>query len=185
MRWLRLVGSLKSDVSFAKEPYKRDDILQQRPIFLRSPLIEATPYHAYWPSVVRQWVYTAHADILQCVRDYTPHVLTFCSAIKGIYHTCWHSAVQWSVLAARHDILSALESMYHTYRHDAVRDREYTPHELALCSARESVCHTHRHYAVRYRAYATRTDIIHLWCVCDVCVCDANSSLAYTLYCTA
>jgi len=32
MGWLRLVGSIKLLVSFAKEPYKRDDILQQRPI---------------------------------------------------------------------------------------------------------------------------------------------------------
>jgi len=34
MGWLRLVGSLKLQVSFAKEPYKRDDILQKRPIIL-------------------------------------------------------------------------------------------------------------------------------------------------------
>ena len=39
MRWLRLVGSLKTEVSFAKEPYKRDYILQKRPIFRRSLLI--------------------------------------------------------------------------------------------------------------------------------------------------
>ena len=31
--WLQLVGSLKLQVSFAKEPYTRDDILQKRPIF--------------------------------------------------------------------------------------------------------------------------------------------------------
>jgi len=43
MGWLRLVGSLKSQVSFAKEPYKRDHILQKRPIIL-SLLIVATPY---------------------------------------------------------------------------------------------------------------------------------------------
>ena len=30
--WLRLVSPLKLQVSFAKEPYKRDDILQKRPI---------------------------------------------------------------------------------------------------------------------------------------------------------
>ena len=36
MGWLRLVGSLKLEVSFEKEPYKRDDILQKRPIILRS-----------------------------------------------------------------------------------------------------------------------------------------------------
>ena len=33
MVWLRLVGSLQKQVSSAKEPYKRDYILQKRPIF--------------------------------------------------------------------------------------------------------------------------------------------------------
>jgi len=42
--WLRLVGSLKLQVSFAKEPYKRDYILLKRPLFLKSPLIVAAPY---------------------------------------------------------------------------------------------------------------------------------------------
>jgi len=32
MGWLRLVGSLKLQVSFAKEPYKRGYILQTRPM---------------------------------------------------------------------------------------------------------------------------------------------------------
>jgi len=44
MGGLRLVGSLKLKVSFAKEPYKREDILQKRPVILRSLLIVATPY---------------------------------------------------------------------------------------------------------------------------------------------
>ena len=44
MGWLRLVGSLKLEVSFAKEPYKRDCILQKRPIISRSLLIVAIPY---------------------------------------------------------------------------------------------------------------------------------------------
>jgi len=44
MGWLRLVGSFKLLVSFAKEPYTRDDIPQKRPIILRSLLIVATPY---------------------------------------------------------------------------------------------------------------------------------------------
>jgi len=44
MGWLRFVGSLKLWVSSAKEPYKRDDILQKRPIISRSLLIVATPY---------------------------------------------------------------------------------------------------------------------------------------------
>ena len=44
MGWLRLVGSLKLQVSFAKEHFKREDILQKRPIILRSLLVVATPY---------------------------------------------------------------------------------------------------------------------------------------------
>jgi len=43
MGWLRLVGPLKLQVSLAKEPYKRDYILQKRPVILRSLLIVATP----------------------------------------------------------------------------------------------------------------------------------------------
>jgi len=44
MGWLRLVGSLKLQVSFAKETYKRDYVLQKRPIILRCLPIVATPY---------------------------------------------------------------------------------------------------------------------------------------------
>jgi len=44
MGWLRLVGSLKLQVSFAKEPYKRVYILQRRLLISRSLLIVATPY---------------------------------------------------------------------------------------------------------------------------------------------
>jgi len=44
MGWLWGVGSLKLYVSFAKEPCKRDHILQKRPMILRSLLIVATPY---------------------------------------------------------------------------------------------------------------------------------------------
>ena len=36
--WLRLVGSIKLQVFFAKEPYKRDYILQKRPIIVSIPL---------------------------------------------------------------------------------------------------------------------------------------------------
>ena len=44
MGWLRLVGSMKLYVSFAKEPYKRDDILQERSIIFPILLTVATPY---------------------------------------------------------------------------------------------------------------------------------------------
>ena len=44
MGWLWLVGSIKLQVSFAKEPYKRDNILQKRPVILSILLTVATPY---------------------------------------------------------------------------------------------------------------------------------------------
>jgi len=44
MGWLWLVGSIKLQVSFAKEPYKRDGILQKRPLVYSILLTVATPY---------------------------------------------------------------------------------------------------------------------------------------------
>ena len=56
MGWLRLVGSLKLWVPFATEPYKRDNILQKRPVILRSLLIVATPYTTHDNRRVMGWL---------------------------------------------------------------------------------------------------------------------------------
>jgi len=47
MGWLRLLGSWKSQVSFAKEPHKRYCVLQKRPMIFGSLLIVATSYTLY------------------------------------------------------------------------------------------------------------------------------------------
>jgi len=52
MGWLRLVGSLKLKVYFAKEPNKRDDFLPKRPVIWRSLLLVSTPY-TYMPHLAR------------------------------------------------------------------------------------------------------------------------------------
>jgi len=44
MRWLQLVRSIKLQVSFAKEPYKRGYILQKRPVILSILLTVAITY---------------------------------------------------------------------------------------------------------------------------------------------
>jgi len=44
MGWLLLVGSIKLHVSFANEPFERDDILQKKHIILSILLTVATPY---------------------------------------------------------------------------------------------------------------------------------------------
>ena len=54
MGWLRVVGSLKLKVSFAKEPYKGEYILQKRLIILKSLLIVATPYVAWLQRLPRR-----------------------------------------------------------------------------------------------------------------------------------
>jgi len=63
MGWLRLVGSLKLYVSFAKEPYKRDNILQKRPPILRSLPIVATPYVELWRLRVPKKALTLSKDV--------------------------------------------------------------------------------------------------------------------------
>jgi len=54
--WLRFVGFWKWYVFLAKEPCKRDDILQKRPMILRSLLIVTTPYQRL-DSFVNTWEY--------------------------------------------------------------------------------------------------------------------------------
>jgi len=95
MGWLRLVGSWKSYVSFAKEPYERDDILQKRPIILRGLLIVATSY--------AQTYFAQHTSL--CAQDtssyFTQHTLcAHCAYLmKCAYfivrttclHCTWHN----------------------------------------------------------------------------------------------
>ena len=47
MGWLRLVGSIKLQVSFAKEPYKRDDILPKRPTILVNTYMSMLTHDRY------------------------------------------------------------------------------------------------------------------------------------------
>ena len=65
---LRLVGNLKLQVSFAKEPYKRDDILHKRPIILRSLLIVATPYRSVLCWCIHIVIIVSHDSLRDRVR---------------------------------------------------------------------------------------------------------------------
>ena len=86
MGWLRLVGSLKLQVSFAKEPYKRDDILQKRPIILRSLLNVATPYDLMQGATQR--LHMCYKNIYIYV-----YIYRFMSWFIGIH--CMGSCVPW------------------------------------------------------------------------------------------
>jgi len=102
MGWLPLVDSLKLQVSFAKEPNKRDDILQKRPVILWNLLIVATPYRltqatkstlqhsarlciTLHPAASQQAA--AHLSTLQCTA-------TFCNTLQyteAHWNKMWHT----------------------------------------------------------------------------------------------
>ena len=90
MGWLRLVGSLKLQVSFAKEPYKRHDILQKRPMILRSLLTAATPCSSCWLIPISQHDEYHHAGN-ELARN--------SSHLAGIHHVDWY----WFQRTSQHD----------------------------------------------------------------------------------
>jgi len=88
MVWLQLVGFFILHVSLSKEPYKRDDILQEKHIILRRLLIVATPYSyiRYIARFFELW-YTyslfLHLSLSPspplCVCEEPPHIDILCS----------------------------------------------------------------------------------------------------------
>ena len=93
MGWLRLVGSLKSYVSFAKEPCKRDDILQKRRMISRSLLIVATPYliHMCDMTHLHMWCdsfvcVTCHIE--SCHTHTKSRVFGCCKVLQGVAVCC-------------------------------------------------------------------------------------------------
>jgi len=69
MGWLRLVGSIKLQVSFAKEPYKTDNFLHKRPVILSILLTIAIPYQQL--RALEETVYL----ILSCAHMIEQHTL--------------------------------------------------------------------------------------------------------------
>jgi len=101
MGWLWLVGSTKLEVSFAKEPYGWDDVLQKRPKILWILLTVATPYVMTYTVWGRTWRWhcntlqhtATHCDEIHCMRKnvaMADHVLPLlfrgCSISSGICH---------------------------------------------------------------------------------------------------
>ena len=110
MGWLRLVGSLKLYVSFAKEPCKRDDILQKRLVILRSILIVATPYEkvvsGIWMSHVTHMNESCHT--YEWVMSYTWR--NYIRDLKESCHTC-----EWVMSHIRRSHVTHVNESCHTY----------------------------------------------------------------------
>ena len=119
MGWLRLVvGSLKLQVSFAKEPYKRDYILQKRPMILRSVLIVATPYvdndiqRNLWHTATMKYR-LRHTMTVTLVW----HLCVGFAIYDDIQRNLWHTASIWHTGSAYYETQRNLwytATMWHT-----------------------------------------------------------------------
>ena len=90
MGLLRLVGSLQLQVSFAKEPYKRDNNLQKRPIILKSLLTIATPYihedkNRWWCLVKYKSKFVGKIKKRQQICTYAKKIFTYAQAASVAY----------------------------------------------------------------------------------------------------
>jgi len=98
MGWLRRVGSFKLYVSFAKEPYKTDYILQKRPVILRSLLIVATPYYI-------------------CYTHNTTHVIhTLLHMLYSQYYICYTHTIIYVIPTILYTLYTHRQSPVHTLK---------------------------------------------------------------------
>jgi len=88
-RWLRLVGSFKSYISFAKELYKRDCMLQNRLLIWKKPFNRSHPIWYWCTGCLNLQVSfckraTNYTGVTQCgnQRFYTNMICVSC----GLYH---------------------------------------------------------------------------------------------------
>ena len=86
MRWLYLVGSIKLWVSFAKEPYKRDHILQKRPISLSMLLTVATPYDQL---IEVRALWSTHVYLNLCVTQLNQKESSDSFKMNHVTHSKW------------------------------------------------------------------------------------------------
>jgi len=92
MGWLQLVRSIKLYVSFTKEPCKRDNILQKRPIIVSILLTGATPYDLHvWVAQnesCQLHVCVAFCDITRMCRITMTHSEWYDCFMMWLLHMC-------------------------------------------------------------------------------------------------
>jgi len=106
MGWLRLVNTLKLYVSFAKEPYKKDDILQKRPIILRS----LHKYiHSYELCVSHLWIDHVSRMNGSCVTyEWSCHTCVWVENVTHMNSCVFIHTCDRALLQKRHIILRCL-----------------------------------------------------------------------------
>ena len=162
MGWLRLVNSLKLLVSFAKEPYKRDYILQKRPIILRSLLIVATPYmnagcHTYAIGMLQiRLGHVTHMSTASVCPHTHAHKKTH---VHTRAHTCVHTCTRVHMhthTRVRTHARKHARTHAHTYTHTHARTTTaYLPWSKARCNTLQHIatlCSALQHFAAHCNA---------------------------------
>jgi len=108
MGWLRFVGSLKWQVFFATEPYKRDYILQKRPLILRSLLIVATPCRDETPQ--HHQLYHVHVNITNSTIRYIES-----RTLWSKFHELYQHISLHSYLYSNRDETPEHHQLYHVH----------------------------------------------------------------------
>ena len=135
MGWRRLVGSSKLKVSFAKEPYKREDTLQKRTMISSSLPIVATPYLElpFWPPFSRERLYLTYSIcLLHPLRVHTYVPVT--NIIYTSHELCPLSITYYICLVhplCVHTFVSVTNSIF------------YTSHELCPLNITYYICVVH------------------------------------------
>jgi len=178
MGWLRLVRSLKLQVSFVKKPYKRDYILQKRPIILRSLLIEATPYlviyavtwnldrnldsfiygtrliHMYRKTHLCVWPVV----MLLCgVRHLFMYVTFLCNTCDRTHLHGWRDSFIWTRLIHAYDMAAS-----YTWQRPHQFSADYW--DVSVASSRQNTDMSQEY--MRYDSFICTTRLI---CICDSC----------------
>ena len=162
MGWLRLVGSLKLQDSNAKEPYKRDNILQKRPTILRGLLIIATPYRCifaflyYYIRMTRQLTFEKFSDLVYLAASWLLKMCHFLFAhVCEMTHSCvWHDLfILWHDLFICVTWLIYMCDMTHSYVwHDSFMCVTWLIH---MCDM--------THSNVWHDSFICVTWLIHMW----------------------
>jgi len=157
MGWLRWVGSLKLQVSFAKKPYKRDGILQKRPIILRSLIIVATPYQERKHNPCLQYMNESRHVHKRVTSRICMSFVTHANASRHIeYESCHTSLALGRICGGSAQVphtwmsyITHMNELHHTQQescrtHGQVTSHTSTRHVTHMCESHTNVWVTSR-----------------------------------------
>ena len=163
--------------SFAEEPYKKDYILQKRPVILRSVLIAATPYDSCICATWSLYTCVAHVSLMTCIWAwlvYVTCILHMC--MHYTYHICnmAHSYVRrnafiWLVFESC--LICMSDTCVTCDSHMCDMSSAYLRHDSFICATWliYMCAMTHMtHSYVQHDSFISATWLIHMTHICDM-----------------